>query len=96
MPFSIKGLQKLADGAPFADGAPPKSFWHYTSNDAMTTIRGADYFLSAINLLKLGDLLWITSANGSTPVHHLAYVNSNTGTAIDITDGLAITATDTD
>lgn len=96
MAFNMKGLQKIGDGAPFADGEMPKTFWHYTSPDAQTVIRVANYFLPAINLIKAQDLLWITAANGGTPLHYLAYCNSNTGTAIDITDGDQVAAADTD
>jgi hypothetical protein len=96
MPFSIKGLAKIADLAPFADGAPPRTLWAYTSPDAMTTIRVADYFLPAVALLKLWDVLLIQAANGGTVTVHLSYVNANTGTAIDITDGTQVSATDTD
>jgi hypothetical protein len=96
MPFTLKTLTKVADLGAWADGAAPKSLWYYSSADALTAIRVADYFLPAVNLLKLGDTLLIVSATGGTPLQAWAYVNSNTGAAIDITDGLAITATDTD
>jgi hypothetical protein len=95
MPFILKNLMKIGDGAPLADGASPKSFWHYASADAMTVIDATDYFLPAINLLKVHDMLWITAATGGTPLHYFSYVNANNGTTIDITDGLQITATDT-
>lgn len=96
MAFSIKGLMKIADLAPWADGAMPKTWWAYASPDAMTAIRVADYFLPAISLLKLGDVILVTAATGGTATFHFTYVNANTGTAIDVTDGTQISATDTD
>ena len=76
-------------------GSGPK-FCVYTSTDALTVIRVADYFLELINTLEVNDTILIVSASGGTPVLSLNYVNSNTGSAIDVTDGLVITATDTD
>lgn len=76
-------------------GSGPK-FCVYTSADALTVIRVADYFLELIDVLEVNDTILVVSASGGTPVLSLNYVNSNTGTAIDVTDGLVITATDTD
>jgi hypothetical protein len=96
MAFTLKTLTKVADLGAWADGAAPKSLWYYSSADAIADINTADYFLPAINLLKLGDTLLIVGATGGTPLQYFAYVNANSGTAIDISDGLQITATDTD
>jgi len=48
------------------------------------------------SILKVGDLIFCYSATGGTPVMSTAYVNSNTGSVVDITDGVTVTATDTD
>lgn len=96
MPFSMKGLKVLMDGAPVADGSTSPVFAHYITADAIADVNTADYFLSAITMLPLHSLIWVTSSTGTTAVHHLVYVNSNTGSAIDVTDGLAVTSTDTD
>ena len=96
MAFDIKGLVKIANGPAFSDGALPRQLWWYASPDAQSSIRFADYFLNAINLIQVNDVLIITAATGGTPLVYLAYCNANNGTTIDITDGLQVTATDTD
>lgn len=68
----------------------------YKTADTVATVNTADYFLSAINELKLNDIILVISSTGGTPVVTVNYVNSNTGSAIDVTDGLVVTATDTD
>jgi hypothetical protein len=77
-----------------------KSLWCYHTTDAVTDVDGANYFLSAIGKLKVGDVILVnvyTSAiTGAIATSGFVFVNSNTGTAIDTTDVLAITATDSD
>lgn len=76
-------------------GAP--SIWTYVTADLKNTVTAANYFLGAINLLKKGDLVYAVTGAGSggTLAAALLVVNSNTGTAIDVVDGTAITMTDT-
>ncbi len=59
-------------------------------------IRASGYFNAVASILKVGDLIFCFSATGGTPVMSTAYVNSNTGSVVDITDGVTVTATDTD
>lgn len=96
MPFDLKGLRVMEHGAPVADGAPAPALAHYITPDAIADVNTANYFLPAVSMLPLHSLIWVTTSTGTTAVHNLLYVNSNTGAAIDVTDGLAITATDTD
>jgi len=90
MAFSRAGLARL--GTSNSDAG---SMWIYKSTDAMTAIRAANYFLSAINEIKLNDVLLVVSASGGTPALYFTYCNQNTGSAIDVVDGLLIPATDT-
>ena len=65
-----------------------KACWLYSSaDDAAATINGSDYFLDAINELKLGD--WIL-VNDSSAVHTVTFVKTNNGTTIDTASGTAI------
>lgn len=91
MAFSRSGLARVS-GANSDAG----SMWMYSSTDTIATINTANYFLEAITEINLNDILFITSSTGGTPVVSINYCNSNTGSAIDITDGLVVTATDTD
>jgi hypothetical protein len=86
--FSSVGGQSKAGNAP--------AIYTYASADAQSVIRAAGYFNAVASILKVGDIVFCYSATGGTPVMSTAYVNSNTGTVVDITDGVVVTATDTD
>lgn len=93
MAFSSTGFNTIG-GQSKAGNAP--AIYTYTSTDAQSVIRASGYFNSVASILKVGDLIFCYSATGGTPVMSTAYVNSNTGTVVDITDGVTVTATDTD
>lgn len=67
----------------------------YTTTDAMTVVRAADYFLDIIDILNVNDVVLVVSASGGTPLLYWTYVNANDGATIDVVDGLAIPTTDT-
>jgi hypothetical protein len=93
MAFSATGFNAI--GGQSKSGNAP-SIWTYTSTDAQSAIRVSGYFNSVASVLKVGDIIFCYSATGGTPVMSTAYVNSNTGTVVDITDGVTVTSTDTD
>jgi hypothetical protein len=93
MAFSSTGFNAVG-GQSKAGNAP--SIYTYASTDAQSVIRASGYFNSIAAILKVGDIIFCYSATGGTPVMSTAYVNSNTGTVVDITDGVTVTATDTD
>lgn len=93
MAFSATGFNAV--GGQSKSGNAP-AIWTYSSTDAQSVIRASGYFNSVASLLKVGDLIFCYSATGGTPVMSTAYVNSNTGSVVDITDGVTVTATDTD
>jgi hypothetical protein len=93
MAFSATGFNTIG-GQSKAGNAP--AIYTYSSADAQSVIRASGYFNAVASILKVGDLIFCYSATGGTPVMSTAYVNSNTGTVVDITDGVTVTATDTD
>ncbi len=93
MAFSATGFNAI--GGQSKSGNAP-SIWTYTSTDAQSVIRASGYFNSVASLLKVGDLIFCYSATGGTPVMSTAYVVSNASGVVDITDGVTVTATDTD
>ena len=93
MAFSSTGFNAVG-GQSKAGNAP--AIYTYASTDAQSVIRASGYFNSVSSILKVGDIIFCYSATGGTPVMSTAYVNSNTGTVVDITDGVTVTATDTD
>ena len=92
MAYSSTGLN-AAGGQSKAGNAP--QIWTYTSADAIATVNTSGYFDSASSLLKVGDIIFVyDSAN---PTMSIVFVLSNTSAGVvDVSDGLAVTATDTD
>lgn len=93
MAFSATGFNAVG-GQSKAGNAP--AIWTYASTDAQSVIRVSGYFNSVASLLKVGDIIFCYSATGGTPVMSTAYVVSNASGVVDITDGVTVTATDTD
>ena len=93
MAFSATGFNAVG-GQSKAGNAP--AIYTYSSTDAQSVIRASGYFNTVASILKVGDLVFCYSATGGTPVMSTAYVVSNASGVVDITDGVVITATDTD
>jgi hypothetical protein len=93
MAFSSTGFNTV--GGQAKSGNAP-SIYTYASTDAQSVIRASGYFNALSSILQVGDIIFCYSATGGTPVMSTAYVNSNASGVVDITDGVTITATDTD
>ena len=92
MAYSSTGLN-AAGGQSKAGNAP--QIWTYTSADSIATVNTTAYFNDASSLLKVGDIIFVYDS--ATPTMSITYVVSNTSAGVvDITDGLTVTATDTD
>lgn len=64
-----------------------------TGDDAIAAVNTAGYFNEIAADLSVGDVIVVRDSAGV--VAH-ALVASNDGTTVDITDGVAVTATDSD
>lgn len=93
MAYSATGLNSA--GAQSKAGNAPQ-MWTYTTTDAIGDVNTAGYFNSAASLLKVGDIIFCYTSTGGTPAMSIVWVNANSGTVVDVTDGLTVTATDTD
>ena len=91
MAYSSTGLNS-AGGQSKAGNAP--QIWTYTSADAIATVNTAGYFNDASSLLKVGDIIYVYDS--ATPTMSIVFVLSNASGVVDISDGLTVTATDTD
>jgi N-acetylmuramic acid 6-phosphate (MurNAc-6-P) etherase len=89
MAFTPASLTRLA-------GASGVSLWHYSTADAIADVNTAGYFNSAANMLGVNDVIIAVTSTGGTPVVSHTYVNANSGTVVDVVDGVAITNTDSD
>lgn len=76
-------------------GASP-SVHTYATADAIADVNTAGYFNAIASLLRVGDIIFCYTSTGGTPAMTIVWVNSNTGTVVDVTDGLTVTATDSD
>lgn len=89
MAYSASGLTRLAGGSGV-------NLWHYTTEDTIATVNTAGYFNDAVGMVRSNDVIIAVTSTGGTPVVTLTYANSVTASAIDVVDGLTVTATDSD
>jgi hypothetical protein len=92
MAYSSTGFATI--GASKAGNAP--SLYAYSTADAIADINTSGYFNAVASILNVGDVILVRSSTGGTQALTLVYVASNTAGVVDVTDGLTITATDTD
>lgn len=92
MAFSTTGFTVF--GAAKSGNAP--SLYGYATADAIADVNTAGYFNSLANTLRVGDVILVRSSTGGTQALTLVYVASNASGVVDVTDGLTITATDSD
>ena len=93
MAYAVAGLQPIG-GQSKAGNAP--QVWSYTSTDAKTAIDASGNFNDASDLLKVGDLIYVHASTGGTRTYSLHPVVSNASGVVDIGDGTAVSATDSD
>ena len=93
MAYAEAGLQPIG-GQSKAGNAP--QIWSYTSTDAKTDIDASGYFNSGSDLLKVGDLIYVHASTGGTRTYSLHPVVSNASGVVDVGDGTAVSATDSD
>ena len=77
-------------------GASGVSLWHYTTTDTIATVNTAGYFSDSAGLFNGNDVVVAVTSTGGTPVVTITYANSVTASAVDVVDGLTVTATDSD
>ena len=87
MPFSRDGF------SPDGRAVGPR-IHSYTTIDAKATVDTTGYFNDIAGIVEPGDLIYVVDA--LTPTFTLMPVLSNTGSVVDVGDGLVIGVTDTD
>lgn len=71
--------------------------WVYDSADAALVVRGAGYITNADDLgMAVGDIVDQIDSTGATVAHRYVVNSVTAGGAADLTDGTAVTLTDTD
>lgn len=92
MAFSTTGFATI--GASKAGNAP--SVYSYSTADTIADVNTSGYFNTLSDTLSVGDMIIVRSSTGGTQVMSLVFVASNAAGVVDVTDGLTVTATDTD
>ena len=72
------------------------SLYAYTTADAIGDVNTSGYFNALADTLAVGDVIFARTSTGGTQALSIVYVASNASGVVDVTDGLTITATDTD
>lgn len=74
-----------------------RKVWFYASVDAATLVRVSGYFTDGWKLgMRAGDLVIQVDTDAAPITMQLMIVVSATSTAVDLSDGLAVTETDSD
>jgi hypothetical protein len=92
MAYSATGFSTI--GASKAGNSP--SMYAYSTSDAIGDVNTSGYFNGLASLLKVGDVIFCFTSTGGTPAMSIVWVNANSGTVVDVVDGLTVTATDSD
>ncbi|MCP5364898.1 MAG: hypothetical protein H6905_06700 [Hyphomicrobiales bacterium] len=77
MAFQSKDLSVLA----YANGF---TLWHYATNDNSNQTDAAQYFNSASDMLRVGDMILANVNQSGTPGAGVLVVTSNSGGAVDV------------
>ena len=89
MAFQSKDLSVLA----YANGF---TLWHYTTIDTAISVDTTNYFDSATNMLRVGDMIMANVDTDGTPGSGIYLVNSNSAGVVDVADMTAVGSVDTD
>lgn len=92
MAFSMTGFN--THGASKAGNAP--SMHTYSTADAIADVNTSGYFNGVASVLKVGDVIFCYTSTGGTAAMSIVWVNSNTGSVVDVTNGTTVDATDSD
>ncbi len=72
--------------------------WRYSSADAVSLVQITGYFTNGFTELGMvkGDLIFVLDNDASPITGSLCWVTQSNSTAVDISDGVTITGTDSD
>ena len=78
-------------------GIPNFRLWVYKSTDAATVVRPSGYFTNGYELgMRKGDIVLVVDTDADPIAAQMMIVTAATASAVDLSDGTAITATNTE
>lgn len=77
MAFTASNLSVLAYANNF-------TLWHFTTTDTALTVEGAGYFNSAVDMLRVNDLMIVNIDTDGTPATDFYIVTGNDGSAVTV------------
>jgi len=92
MAYSATGFSTI--GASKAGVSP--AMYTYSTTDSIADVNTAGYFNSIASILRVGDVIFCHTSTGGTPAMSIVWVNANSGTVVDVTNGTTVDATDSD
>lgn len=91
MAFAASGLTRMSSGGGYA-------IWMYSTADAIASVNTASYWTGTVaaQMCNVGDIMFVYDSN--TPTLNICQVNAVDRAAgtMDITDGTAVSQTDSD
>lgn len=78
-------------------GTQNRRMWMYVSTDSAATARVSGYFTNGYELgMRAGDLVFLVDTDASPIASQIHIVTSAVAGTVDLSDGVAVTATDSD
>lgn len=94
MAYSTSNPPQLVAGG---IGGSARRIWFYESTDAVALVRVSGYITNGWALgMRAGDFVIAVDSDASPITQQLMIVTSATSSTVDLSDGTAVTATDTD
>lgn len=83
--FDWNGLKRLTHIGSIGTGkGSVRSVWAYITNDADTVVETSGYFNTAVDEMKVGDMILCSIDLDGTPEGKIYMVTANNGTAVTI------------
>ena len=92
MAYSVTGFSTIAA----SKKGNSISLYAYSTPDAIGDVNTSGYFNALADTLAVGDIIFTRTSTDGTIAMSIVYVASNASGVVDVTDGMTITATDTD
>lgn len=95
--YSTSNPPQMIAGGLGAGGTTCPRLWVYSSVDAVTVVRVTGYFTNGYDLgMRAGDIVLVLDNDASPLTGSWCWVAAASSTAVDLSDGVTITGTNTD